>query len=296
MQFIVFILCYPLIWLLSRLPMRILYLKSSFFYLIIYYIVGYRKEVVLQNLQLSFPEKTTEELKKIRKKFYKHFVDIFIESIKAFSISEKEINKRYVYKNPELVNKYAKKGRSIAMMGAHIANWEWSINMTLFTDIKGFGAYTRLQNDYFDKKVKKSRQKFGFLGYKSSKMIKGMQENFNNNVKGLYVLLSDQSPRPKKAYYWRDFLGVKVPVHTGAEMLSKRFDMVVINYVAKKIKRGYYEIEFQLITDEPKSLDNYEITDRYTEITEKNIREQPEFYFWTHKRFKHRNKVPKEFL
>lgn len=296
MKFISFIFTYPLIWLLSRLPMRILYLKSTFFYLIIFYIIGYRKDVVLENLQLSFPSKSLEELKKIRKKFYKHFVDIFIESIKAFSISEKEINKRYVYKNPELVNKYAKEGRSIAMMGAHLANWEWSINMPLFTNINCFGAYTRLQNEYFDKKVKSSRQKFGFFGYKTSEMIKGMQENFTNKKQGLYLLLSDQSPRPQKTYYWREFLGVKVPVHTGAEMLSKRFDMVVINYVTKKIKRGYYEVEFQLITDQPKTFKNYEITDLYTELTEQNIKEQPEFYFWTHKRFKHRNKVPKEFI
>ena len=296
MKFISFVLTYPFIWLLSRLPMRILYLIATFFYFIIYYIVGYRKEIVFKNLELSFPKKTKEELKQIRKKFYGHFVDLFIESIKAFSISEKEIKKRYVYKNPELLNKYVREGRSIAMMGAHLANWEWSVNMSLHTKIKCFGAYTRLQNKYFDKKIKKSRQKFGFYGYKTSDFIKGMQENFNNNIQGLYLLLSDQSPRPKKAYYWREFLGVKVPVHTGAEMLSKRFDMVVLNYVAKKIKRGYYEIEFQLITDQPKTFDNYKITDLYTALTEENIKEQPELYLWTHKRFKHRNKVPKAFL
>jgi KDO2-lipid IV(A) lauroyltransferase len=263
---------------------------------LVYYIIGYRKKVVLKNLQLSFPEKSEKELKDISKKFYKHFVDLFIESIKAFSVSEKEIKKRYTYKNPELVNKYAKEGRSIAMVGAHLANWEWSINMPLFLNINGFGAYTKLQNKYFEKKVRKSREKFGFFGYRTSDMIKGMQENFNKNIQGLYVLLSDQSPRLKKTHYWRSFLGIKVPVHTGAEMLAKRFDLVVINYVAKKIKRGYYEIEFQLVTDQPKQFENYKITDLFTELTEKNIKNQPEYYLWTHRRFKHRNKVPKEFL
>lgn len=296
MKFVVFILTYPLIWLLSKLPMRILYLKSSFFYAIIYYIIGYRKRVVLKNLQLSFPEKTDEELKKIRKKFYKHFVDIFIESIKAFSISEKEIYKRYTYKNPELVNKYAKAGRSIAMVGSHLANWEWSVNMPLFVDIKCNVAYTSLGNKYFDEKVISSREKFGVTTFKSSKLIKAMQRHFFFKKQGVYGLLSDQSPKPSKTYYWREFLGVKVPVHTGAEMLAKRFDLVVINYAATKIKRGYYEVEFKLITDQPKALEDYKITDLYTEITEQNIRKQPEYYFWTHKRFKHQNKVPKEFL
>lgn len=296
MKFISFILTYPLIWLLSRLPMRILYLKSTFFYFIIYYIIGYRKNVVLENLQLSFPKKNDKELKKIRKKFYKHFVDIFIESIKSFSISKKEIAKRYTYKNPELVNKYALEGRSIAMVGAHLANWEWSVNMPLFVDIPCNVAYTSLGNKFFNKKVISSREKFGVSTFKSSKLINAMQRNAVNKQQGLYGLLSDQSPKLTKTFYWRDFLGVKVPVHTGAEMLAKRFDLVVINYVAKKIKRGYYEVEFQLVTDQPKQFSDYQITDLYTELTEQNIKEQPECYFWTHKRFKHRNKVPKEYL
>ena len=95
--------------------------------------------------------------------------------------------------------------------------------------------------------------------------------------------------------YWREFFNIKVPIHTGAEMLSKRFDLVVINYVTKRVKRGYYTTEFQLITDTPKDFKDYQITDLYTELTEKNILEQPEYYLWSHKRFKHRDKVPTKF-
>ena len=182
------------------------------------------------------------------------------------------------------------------MVGAHLGNWEWSVNMGLFINTDYYAAYTRLGNKYFDEKVIASRSKFGVTPVKSSKFIKEMQRHFSEGKKAIYGLLSDQSPRPSKTYYWREFLGVKVPVHTGAEMLAKRFDMVVINYAAKKVKRGYYEVEFQLITDQPKTLKDYKITDVYTEITEQNIRNQPAYYFWTHKRFKHRNKVPKEFL
>ena len=122
-----------------------------------------------------------------------------------------------------------------------------------------------------------------------------MQRNFSAKKQGLYLLLSDQSPQPHKTYYWREFFNIKVPIHTGAEMLSKRFDLVVINYVTKKVKRGYYETEFQLITESPKDFDDYQITDLYTDLTEKNILRQPEFYLWSHKRFKHRDKVPAEF-
>jgi KDO2-lipid IV(A) lauroyltransferase len=126
-------------------------------------------------------------------------------------------------------------------------------------------------------------------------MVRGMQKRFSDKQQGAYILLSDQSPQLHKTYYWREFFNIKVPIHTGAEMLSKRFDLVVINYVTKRVKRGYYTTEFQLITDTPKDFKDYQITDLYTELTEKNILEQPEYYLWSHKRFKHRDKVPTKF-
>ena len=295
MQFIIFAITYPFIWILSRLPMPLLYLFSDTFYFLIYYVIGYRKNVVLENLTLAFPNKPQEELLKIRKKFFKHLMDLMMESVKAFSISEKEILKRYKYINPELINTYYKEGRSIALVGAHQANWEWSISLPRVLEIDVYGAYTKLNNKYYEKAVIDSRQKFGIIGFKTSNMVRGMQQLFTDNKQGLYVLLSDQSPRPSKTYYWRTFFNIKVPIHTGAEMLSKRFDMVVVNYVTRKIKRGYYETEFQLITDTPNKYEDYQITDLYTTLTEKNILEQPEFYLWSHKRFKHRDKVPAKF-
>jgi len=295
MNFIVFAIAYPLIWVFSRLPMRILYLKSNIIYLFMFYVTGYRKKVVLENLKLSFPKKTEAELRIISKKFFKHFIDLIMESVKAFSISKKQLSKRYTYKNPELVNAYVKEGRNIALVGAHQANWEWSFGISMVLDIDVYGAYTKLNNKYFEKWVRKSREKFGVIGYKTSDTVRGIQKNMNDNKQGAYILLSDQSPQPHKTYYWREFFNIKVPVHTGAEMLSKKFDLVVINYVTRKIKRGYYETEFQLITDTPKEFDDYQLTDKYTKLTEENIKVQPEFYLWSHRRFKHRDKVPKEF-
>ncbi|MDG1743364.1 MAG: lysophospholipid acyltransferase family protein, partial [Polaribacter sp.] len=288
MNFVVFAIAYPIISVLSRLPMRILYIKSDFLYLLMYYVIGYRKKVVLENLKLSFPEKSDKELKKISKKFFKHLTDLIMESIKSFTISKKQISKRYTYKNAEMVNKYVQQGKNIALVGAHQANWEWSISLPLVLNIDLYGAYTKLNNKYFEKWVRNSREKFGVIGYKTSDTVRGMQKNFNNKKQGAYILLSDQSPQLHKTYYWRDFFGIKVPIHTGAEMLSKKFDLVVINYVTRKVKRGYYETDFQLITDSPKEFKDYQITDKYTELTEKNIRLQPEFYLWSHKRFKHR--------
>jgi KDO2-lipid IV(A) lauroyltransferase len=289
MQFLAFAIIYPFIYLLSRLPMRILYVFSDFFFFLMFNVIGYRKKVVLENLKLAFPEKSEEERKKIGKDFFKHLTDLIMESVKAFSISEKEMSKRYTYKNPELVNNYTRQGRSIALVAAHQANWEWSISLPLVLEGNINGAYTKLGNPYFEKVVRSSREKYGISGYKASETVKGMQKNFAEKTQGLYILLSDQSPQMHKTYYWNEFFGIKVPMHTGAEMLAKRFNLVVINYVTKKIKRGYYETEFQLITDAPKEFEDYQITDKYTLLTENNIKQQPALYLWSHKRFKHRN-------
>ncbi|APZ47819.1 lipid A biosynthesis acyltransferase [Polaribacter reichenbachii] len=291
MQFIIFALTYPLIWLLSRLPMRVLYVISDGFFFLNFYVIKYRKKVVLDSLNLAFPEKSNEEKKAIAKGFFIHFTDLFIESIKAFSISEKEVLKRYKYKNPEVINNIVKEGKSIALVGAHQANWEWSFSTPLVLDGNIFGAYTKLGNKYFEKKLRTSRERFGVIGYKTSETVKGMQKNFSNKIQGSYILLSDQSPRLTKTHYWHTFFGINVPIHTGAEMLARKFDMVVVNYVAKKVKRGYYETEFQIITEKPKLHKEYEITDKYLALTEKNINKQPELYLWSHKRFKHRNKI-----
>lgn len=290
MNFFIFCITYPFIWLVSRLPMRILYVISDFFFLLLYYVIGYRKEVILENISYALPEKSLEERQKIAKKFYRHFTDIIIESIKAFSISEKEILKRYKYKNPELVNKYTKEGKSIALVSAHLANWEWSISAPLVLESNVYGAYNKLRNETYEKILKESRQKFGITGSRTSDFIGFINENFKNKIQGAYILLSDQSPMIEKTFYWSEFFGVKVPIHTGAEMIAKKFDLVVINYKAKKIKRGYYETEFELITENPREHKDYEITDKFLRITERNIKEQPEFYLWSHKRFKHQHR------
>ena len=219
-----------------------------------------------------------------------------MESIKYFSISEKDIIKRYKFINPELVDSYSRKGKGIIIVGAHQGNWEWSTSMPLALETTVLGAYSKLANKYFEKAIKKSRKRFGIDGYKTSETIQNIQKNVANNLQAVYILLSDQSPQPNKTYYWSKFFGITVPIHTGAEMLAKKFNFVMINYVAKKVKRGYYEIEFELISENPTAFKDYELTEKYLKITEKNINQQPEFYLWSHKRFKHRDKVPKEFL
>ncbi|MFD2568352.1 lysophospholipid acyltransferase family protein [Pseudotenacibaculum haliotis] len=295
MQVVGFALIYPLIWILSRMPMWFLHIVSDLFFLLNYHVIKYRKKVVLDNLKLAFPEKDEKELEKIRRKFFKHLIDFFIESIKTFAISEKEIRKRMKYTNIEVLEEVVKNGKNVALVGPHQANWEWLIGLPLHLDgIQCHAAYTRIKNPYFERIIKTSRSKFGGVMYRTTDTIKNIYRNYKENTQSLYCLLSDQSPQVQKTHYWSEFMGVKVPIHTGAEMLSKKYDMAYVVWSTRQVKRGYYEISFELITEEPKQFKDYELTDRFLEITEKNIRKYPEMYLWSHKRFKHRDKVPKE--
>ncbi|GGH02855.1 lipid A biosynthesis protein [Polaribacter pacificus] len=290
MHKLVFYLASPIIWLFSKLPFRVLYTISDAIYFLFFYLIGYRKKVVLDNLKLVYPEKSESDLKVIQKKFFMHFVDTLIEAIKAITISETSIKKRYKYKNIELIDSLHAQGKSIILVGAHYGNWEWVVGMPLLTNMDCYCSYTKIQNKKFENLIKDSRSKFGMTCLKSSEIIKGIVKNVKEKKQGLYLLISDQSPMLQKNQYWADFLNVKVPIFMGAEMISKKFDFAVVNMNTTRVKRGYYESEFELITDRPKELEEHQITNKYLRITEAHIHKAPEFYLWSHKRFKHKGK------
>jgi len=292
MNFIIYLLVYPIIWFISILPFRLLYFISDFLFVLIYYVVGYRKKVVLENLQIAFPEKSINELLKIRKKFYHHFVDIFIEMIKTFTISKATLDKHYTYKNIELLQELKKDGKSVILTSAHYANWEWIIGMNAFINYNAIAVYTKVSNPYFNNKVKKTREKFGVSLAQSTKVIPLMIQNYRANLQSIYGMLSDQSPQLKGKLYWSEFMGVKVPIHTGSETLAKKYNMNIVFLDTRKIKRGYYETTLSLITNDAKKHPKFELTEIYLRKVEEQIKSQPEFYFWTHRRFKHKDKVP----
>lgn len=291
MQLLIYVLVNPIIWFLSILPLRVLHLFSDFIFVILYSIIGYRKKVVRHNLLLSFPEKSGEERLDIEKKAMRHFIDSFMEIIKSFNISKKEIRKRVSIENPKIINNLIKQNKSIIIVSSHYGNWEWApYLMNQLIDCKAYAAYTKIENKYFEKKIKKSRTKFGANFIVSSKFIKQMEKNDHNNKVAIYGFLSDQSPMLEKAYYWTEFMGIRVPVITGQEMLAKRFDYPVVFLQTDRVKRGYYKSKFTTITENSLEFSDYDITDRYLNLLEKQIRKNPEYYFWTHKRFKHMGK------
>ena len=287
MQLLVYILIYPLLWIISILPFPVFYLLSDFVYFLTYNIIGYRKKVVRDNIKLALPHLSDKERLTIEKKFYSHMCDMFLEMIKTISISQKEIEKRFTFSNMDVYYDLEKKNKSIALMCAHYASYEWVVSMNYHINCKGFGIYKKLANPYFDKLVKRIRSKFKAELITTKQTIPTIAENHKNQVLGLYGFASDQSPKANAAYHWAPFMGHIVPVHTGAEILAKRFDMNVIFLRTKKIKRGYYQASFEILSEDVKSVPNYEITDKFLKLVEEQIYEAPEFYLWTHKRWKH---------
>ncbi len=292
-RYLVFILVYPLIWLLSILPFRILYGISDGAYVILYYLIGYRKKTVVENLRLAFPEKSEVEIKKLSKSFYKHFTDIFIEMIKSFTISEKEIMERYKPVNIEVLQDLEQQNKSAILLGAHYANWEWIFNFNLRIGYQGFAIYKKLKNPYFDKKIRDTRGRYNTQLVPTKEIFEVMRSNKQQGILSIYGFLGDQSPKPEKAYHWPYFLGVQVPAYTGVEMLSKKYDLPIVFFKTKKVKRGYYESTLKLLVEKPNEYPDYQITDLFLKEVEQQIKEAPAYYFWTHKRFKHKDKVPR---
>jgi KDO2-lipid IV(A) lauroyltransferase len=278
---------YPFLWIISILPYRIFYLFSDFVCFLTYNIIGYRKKVVRNNIKLALPHLSDKERLVIEKKFYIHLCDMFLEMIKTISISQKEIEKRFTFSNMEVYYELEKKNKSIALMCAHYASYEWVVSMNYYINCKGYGIYKKLANPHFDKLVKNIRSKFKAELITTKETIPTIKENYKKNVISLYGFASDQSPRLNSEHHSASFMGQIVPVHTGAEMLAKRFDMNVIFLRVKKVKRGYYEASFEVLSDDVQSVPNYEITDKFLKLVEEQIYEAPEYYFWTHKRWKH---------
>ena len=294
MQRAVYLIAYPFIYLIASIPFNVLYVFSDFLRLIIYNLLGYRKKIVRSNLIKAFPHKSEDDLKWIEKRFYKHFCDITLEAFKSLTISSEEMQKRMVFKNLDVLTQFEKGNRSVIIMCGHYASWEWMLSIGYHTVSQGYGIYTPIMNKYLNKLIIKIRKKHrGNLisRYSAIQQIKNLHDEGNIAV---YGFVSDQSPRPKPKSYWRPFLGVKVPVFVGAEMVARELDFGVVYAKINRVKRGYYEASFELISDQPKKTKLNRITDTFTEWLEQDIYSDPTQYLWTHKRFKHADKAPQD--
>ncbi|WP_313791335.1 lysophospholipid acyltransferase family protein [Lacinutrix neustonica] len=218
-----------------------------------------------------------------------------VESIKSMTISEAEMKKRYVFTNLDIIHNIEAKNRSTILMCAHYASWEWIFILQTYIKSRGNAVYKRLSNKYFDALVKRIRARYNSYLITTKETIPVLTDLKEKDILTINGFISDQSPKLEKAHHWNEFMGIKVPIHTGAEMLAKRLDMSVVYFAVRKVKRGFYEVSFKMLSEYPNTVKNYDITDEFITLVEQQIHDAPEYYLWTHKRWKHRDKIPAEF-
>jgi KDO2-lipid IV(A) lauroyltransferase len=282
------IIYYILILPLSFLPLGILYGISNVLYFILYYIVGYRKEVVHQNLQNSFPHFTPNEITKEAKKFYRHFADFLVESTKSLTISDKQIRERCKLTNPEILYKYYDEGKSAIVLCGHYNNWEYyAVGIAQQMKHNTAAVYKPLKNRFFNRIILNSRQRYGL------KMV-SMRDipRFFLTQKGkdpiMTVMVNDQSPGNPKTAYWNTFLNQDTGWMKGAERLAQKYDQVVLFGCIRKVKRGFYEVTFYPISDDVSKEKEGFILDKHAEYLEMVIHENPAYWLWSHRRWKHK--------
>lgn len=279
------ILFYLIIYPFSKLPLRLIYGFADLFYLLLTTILPYRKKVVEHNFLRSFPDKNPDEIRGLVKKFYRHLADLLAEGIKNLSISKEELSKRVRVVNPEIMDDLYKKGKSVILVAGHYNNWEWMITsqQDLFPH-QAIGIGKRLTNSFWDKKLNRLRGRFGMI-IANTQNFKNILESQKNKPVSVLVL-TDQNPRNARKSYWMTFLHQPTPVLFGAEMMAFTYDYAVVYYTMKKVRRGYYEIFLQTITETPRLTAWGNITEAHTRLLEKDILEAPAYWLWSHKRWK----------
>ena len=270
---------------LSLLPYFILYRISDFLFLLMYYVVGYRKKVITDNITKSFPDESPEEVTKLVKKFYKHFCDLIIEAIKNFTVSEKQIKKRVRFTNVDLPDTLFDKGKSIVTIGGHYGNWEmFAIAAGNVMKHEQYGIYKPLSSKFFDKKMKSSR---GAFGMKMIPMKETKSYFLAEHKEPISVIFgSDQWPSNATRAHWTTFLGRETPFLYGAEKYAKDFDWPVVYCEILREKRGHFNVKYHLLTETPNELAKGEIIEMFVKKLEKTIESDKAYWLWSHRRWK----------
>jgi Kdo2-lipid IVA lauroyltransferase/acyltransferase len=274
-------------YLLSLLPYKLIFLISDFLYIIVYYLVGYRKAIVFNNIRNSFPEKNDKEIKIIAKKFYHNLCDLIFELIKANYLSFNRLQKTFEFTNVDLLNKYYEQGRSVLYVCGHTPNWEIAgMLLPRFVKHEVNAVYLPLSNNVFDKIMINLRSRFGVKMVSSSQSLRKFVENKNKLT--LNLMVADQSPIESEIHFWTNFLNQDTPVFLGVERIAKKMDYVVVFTRINRVKRGNYEVSFIPVTENPKETKEFEITEKHTKILEETIKMYPDNYLWSHRRWKHK--------
>jgi len=283
-----FFLLRTLTWTMHLFPLRIHYLVSDIFFFIAYYIVRYRRNVVESNLANSFPAKTQRERNRITKEFYHHLCDTAIETLYFDRMSADKGKSVVKYLNPELPAGYLDKGRHVIVILGHYNNWEWFCNWPLYTKYRFYPIYKKLKSNVFESFYLNLRSRFGAIPLERADTYRRLMDDYQKGIPSTSAFLFDQTPRIYEIQHWVRFLNQDTPVILGAEKVARKVNGVVLFARSTKVSRGNYEVEFKLVTDTASNCPKFEITEKCLHLLENQIVDQPQFWLWSHKRWKHK--------
>ncbi|HEY9551472.1 MAG TPA: lysophospholipid acyltransferase family protein [Prevotella sp.] len=285
---IVYYLTYGFWYLFSLLPLRVLYVLSDGFYLLVCHVVRYRHGVIWRNLSQSFPDKSAKELRRIEKEFYHWFCDYVVETIKLMTMSADQLKRRMTFSGTELVDGYTAQGRSCAVYLGHYGNWEWITSLPYWVsgNAQCMQIYHPLENKNFDDLFRQVREKNGSLCVPMAETLRRVVTYQQLKKPIIMGYISDQVPFWNNIHHWQNFLNHDTPVLTGSEKIIKATNQVAFYGDVKRLKRGHYHCTLCLLTDDPKQVPDYGLTDMYFERLQQTICRQPELYLWSHNRWK----------
>ncbi|MCD0490007.1 lysophospholipid acyltransferase family protein [Pedobacter sp. MC2016-14] len=270
---------------LSLFPLPLLYVLADLMYYLVYYVVGYRKQVVHENLQYAFPEKGPKEIRSIERKYFRHLCSLMVEIVKMSTVSKSELLKRYTFKNLDRIQEYLKKGESLLGCSGHYGNWEWGmVALGLHLDTDKYVIYKPINNTVFSNWFLNLRSRFGnklVAMRQTLRMVAGTR-----NQSTIFFFANDQTPTREETQYWLNFLNQSTPVLLGIEKIALQTNRPVFYLKTTVLKRGYYEVDCVPICLDPSKTTNHEITDRHFKVLEEMIIKAPQYWLWSHRRWK----------
>lgn len=275
----------------SRLPLRVLYLFSDFIFFVIYHLVGYRRKVVRENLRNSFPTKSKAEIDKIEKKFYVNFCDYIVETLKSFTVSSNELRVRVQHLNQDIFKEAKAENKNVILLAGHIFNWEWfNALATLIPQENSFPVYRKVQNGFWEEKIKGLRNRFGNQALEAKEVVRHIFRNPNDG-NSVYMFVADQTPHVSEVTYGLNFLNQPTPAFVGYDKLSTRMDLAFVFCEMKKVKRGYYQINYYRIYPEGEKFTEHEVVKKFHHLLENTINKRPDNYLWSHRRWKYQHAI-----
>lgn len=281
---------YGVVAIVSLLPFKVLYILSDFVYVLLYHVVRYRRKVVRTNLQNAFPDYSDDKLLVIERAYYRHMCDLFVETYKMLSMSEAKMRKHCIFKNPEVITSILKQNKSIIGVMGHYGNWEWLSSFAMWIDssIDFVPLYKPIHAKAVDYLMYKIRSSFGANPIAKNDILRYIVQKRNSGKLFFAAFVADQTPNRHNLNFWMRFLNQDTPIFLGTERIATKFNLPVISVKVTKPKRGFYEVEFTILTEDPKQLIPGELTRMHTRMLEQQINACPELWLWSHRRWKYK--------